>query len=377
MRLCSLPEIRFRSRLVTLVFATIIGTSTCRAAETPLVPYLLQMIRDDAVHKELGLTPSQVDEVVRSLQPIDARWWPSRILPVDRQRSEVTQLLDLMRGELDRILTESQRQRVLELERQAHGTRMVLRDDVMASLDITPKQASSLTSAFEKTDSDTAALQSQVLDKSLTQESAAKKVQAIRQREREQVASTLTNEQKSKIGSLVGESFDFASVRRTYPLAPDFVATGSTWIGGQPDGSPSLADGTVTMSSLRGDVVVVFFYAFQCINCQRNFPHYKAWQDELASKGVKIIGIQTPETSAEKSLERVSQAHQSDGFQFPVLFDENSGNWRAWGNTMWPTTYLIDKKGFIRRWWQGEMDWKGTPGHMQMRQTILELLAEK
>ena len=126
----------------------------------------------------------------------------------------------------------------------------------------------------------------------------------------------------------------------------------------------------------RPDVVVVFFYAFECINCQRNFPHYKAWQEDLADRGVVIVGIQTPETSAERDAGRVAAAHQSDGFDFPVLFDEQSDNWKAWGNMMWPTTYLIDKKGFIRRWWQGEMNWRGTPGEAQMRQTIKDLLAE-
>ena len=43
---------------------------------------------------------------------------------------------------------------------------------------------------------------------------------------------------------------------------------------------------------------------------------------------------------------------------------------------MWPTVYLIDKRGFLRRWWQGEMNWKGTPGEKQMRETIEQLLNE-
>lgn len=43
---------------------------------------------------------------------------------------------------------------------------------------------------------------------------------------------------------------------------------------------------------------------------------------------------------------------------------------------MWPTVYLIDKQGFIRRWWQGEMHWQGTPGEQQMQVTIEQLLAK-
>ena len=90
-----------------------------------------------------------------------------------------------------------------------------------------------------------------------------------------------------------------------------------------------------------------------------------------------IIGIQTPETSSERKLDRVTAAVKKDAMEYPVMHDAESSNWKTWSNTMWPTVYLIDKQGFIRRWWQGEMNWKGTPGEQQMRQTIEQLLAEE
>ena len=131
------------------------------------------------------------------------------------------------------------------------------------------------------------------------------------------------------------------------------------------------------LEQLRGKVVAVHFYAFQCINCQRNFPHYKAWHDDYGDKDLVIIGIQTPETSPERQIDRVTAAVKQDAMEYPVLMDAQSSNWAAWNNTMWPTVYLIDKQGFIRRWWQGEMNWQGTPGEQQMRETIEQLLAEK
>jgi hypothetical protein len=43
---------------------------------------------------------------------------------------------------------------------------------------------------------------------------------------------------------------------------------------------------------------------------------------------------------------------------------------------MWPSVYLIDKKGHVRYWWYGELNWKGTEGEKFMREKIVELLAE-
>jgi len=55
------------------------------------------------------------------------------------------------------------------------------------------------------------------------------------------------------------------------------------------------------------------------------------------------------------------------------LFDGEAKNWQAWGNTMWPTVYIIDRDGFIRTWWQGELNWQGAEGEQQIRETIRKL----
>ena len=44
---------------------------------------------------------------------------------------------------------------------------------------------------------------------------------------------------------------------------------------------------------------------------------------------------------------------------------------------MWPSVYLIDKNGYVRYWWYGELDWKGAGGQKIMGRRIAELLAEK
>ncbi len=62
---------------------------------------------------------------------------------------------------------------------------------------------------------------------------------------------------------------------------------------------------------------------------------------------------------------------------YAVAADNDQKNWQAWGNRYWPSVYLIDKKGFVRYRWDGELNWKETKGEEIMRKKIEELLAEK
>jgi hypothetical protein len=58
------------------------------------------------------------------------------------------------------------------------------------------------------------------------------------------------------------------------------------------------------------------------------------------------------------------------------VVDSDKQNWNAWGNSMWPTVYLIDKQGYMRNYWMGELKWQGTDAEKIMREQIEELLAE-
>jgi len=53
-----------------------------------------------------------------------------------------------------------------------------------------------------------------------------------------------------------------------------------------------------------------------------------------------------------------------------------SENWNAWGNSMWPSVYLIDKRGYLRQFWPGELNWQGNNGEKYMREWIERLVAD-
>ena len=88
------------------------------------------------------------------------------------------------------------------------------------------------------------------------------------------------------------------------------------------------------------------------------------------------MGVHTPETEHERDGQTVRSKAQKENLKFPILIDTEKENWNAWGNSMWPSVYLIDKQGYVRYWWYGELNWQGAKGEEQMRQRIEELLAE-
>lgn len=348
------------------VLPTVATSGQAEAAEIQLPPVLLQMVRDDAIHKELGLNQAQRDQLLGVLPGIDARWFRAR----NAQMPEQTRVIDELTGELmttlGPILTSDQIERLNQLSRQALGTRMVLRPDVTEAMSLTDRQLSSLSELFTKTDKEVARLNKQVFDGELSSNLVGNRIGKVQADERKGMVALLTDRQKALLSPLAGSSFDFSSVKRMYPMPPELESKGVQWVQGGP----------VDLKSLRGKVVAVHFYAFQCINCIRNLPHYSAWHKDYADQGLVVIGIQTPELSAERNFDRVKAAAASEGIEYPVMLDAEKANWDAWSNTMWPTVYLIDKDGFLRRWWQGEMNWNGTPGEQQMRTTIEQLLAE-
>lgn len=364
------PKSKFSFCILFVVAALgIPGRASLLAAEADsveLTPVLLQMVRDTAVQEELDLDSAQIDSVRDLLREVDGPWFRARNMNARQRVATIDKLTNQLRTSLASVLSDKQVDRLSQLERQALGTRMVLRSDIADDLGISTKQQAAFRTMAVETDSDVAKLNKQVFDGELDHKDAGRKIAGLQRAEREQFAKTLTRAQSMKLTELTGASFNFGKVKRMYPLAPELESSGVTWIQGGP----------LSLEELRGKVVAVHFYAFQCINCKRNLPHYTAWHQDYADKDLVVIGIQTPETSTEKKLDRVASAARSEGIDYPVMLDLERSNWNAWSNTMWPTVYLIDKEGYLRRWWQGEMNWKGTPGEQQMRETVEMLLAE-
>jgi len=129
-------------------------------------------------------------------------------------------------------------------------------------------------------------------------------------------------------------------------------------------------DRPITLASLRGKVVVVDFWTYSCINCIRTLPYLKAWYATYHSHGLEIIGVHTPEFAFEHIASNVASAIQDDGLRYPVVQDNSSATFEAYGAEYWPSEYFIDAHGNVRHAHFGEGDY-ATDEHV-----IRTLLAE-
>ena len=87
-------------------------------------------------------------------------------------------------------------------------------------------------------------------------------------------------------------------------------------------------DAPLTSSSLKGKVVLVDFWAYSCINCQRAIPHVEAWYSTYASDGLQVIGVHTPEYAFEhvRQQRRGGRQARSD-ITYPVALDNDYTTW--------------------------------------------------
>jgi peroxiredoxin len=351
--------------LILLVASTVNAVQnfeyTPITAENTYVPqYLLPLAHATEVQQELGVDDKrQLFE--DGLRILDQVWWPSRNLPLQQQRALVAKLEPKLLELVETCCGKSAVSRLQQLELQAQAVRSLARADVINFLQLTSEQTKRLTQVFEATEKLAAAIDPRRPDNKLQTE-----LQTARKQELAEAQSILTTEQLQSVKKLFGKETDTSKFQRIFAMAPKFFDT-----------STAIGNGQFDWSNLKGKVVLVHFYAFECHNCHANFPIYKRWSDQLASKGVEVIGIQTPETSNESDLGKIVQAAKRDGFKFPVIADLKKQNWDAWGNTMWPTVYVVDKNGYIRSWWQGELRFQGASGDEQIEKLVRQLLEEK
>lgn len=329
-----------------------------------LIPQLLlPCVHAKEVQAELKLSSEQIEKLEAILAELDQRWWPSRILEVEKRRALVQELEnELLKRMTDEISPESV-QRLQQLELQAQGPRLLLRPDVAAQLGFSAEQQKKFRDLAVQAEQNLAELNANKDERIVADR--PRKAAMIRNDEIQAGYAEMSETQKSALRKLLGTMLDFSQMERIYPIAPELIDS-TEWIGSAP---PSLRE-------LKGKVVIVHFYAFECENCRRNFAHYNDWAIKFKDQDVVFIGIQTPETAAESDPTLVRAAAERDKFEFPVLIDLGKKNWDAWGNTMWPTVYIIDKRGYIRLWWQGELNWQGATGDQTVIETINKLLKD-
>lgn len=121
-----------------------------------------------------------------------------------------------------------------------------------------------------------------------------------------------------------------------------------------PGGTP------VALEDLRGRVVLIDFWAYSCINCQRSIPHVVAWDAAYRDVGLTVIGVHAPEYAFEKDAGNVTAGARDFGITYPVALDNSLATWTNYRNRYWPAHYLIDAEGIVRHVAIGEGDYEVT-----------------
>lgn len=103
-----------------------------------------------------------------------------------------------------------------------------------------------------------------------------------------------------------------------------------------------------------GKVVLVDFWAYSCINCQRSVPGIEKLHETYADAGLLVLGVHSPEYAFEKVTANVEAGAKKLGITYPVAVDSELRTWTNFDNHYWPAHYLADASGRVRAIRYGE-----------------------
>ncbi|MGB7249221.1 MAG: thioredoxin family protein [Phormidesmis sp.] len=196
-------------------------------------------------------------------------------------------------------------------------------------------------------------------------------------------AATLSN--RNSVAKSIAKLTNWPTVARKSPPDPAAIDTSATGTAQMAVGTdPPLAaqrllpefqgisqwlnSGPLTVGDLKGSVVLIQFWTFACINCQRTLPYITRWHQQYAAQGLKVIGVHTPEFAFERVPSNIDAALIDNQITYPVPIDNEFKTWRAYDNRYWPHLFLADRDGMIR------YDHIGEGAYDETEQAIRQLL---
>lgn len=145
---------------------------------------------------------------------------------------------------------------------------------------------------------------------------------------------------------------------------PEFTGTSAAvWINSAP----------LKKADLRGKVVLLEVWAFDCRNCSRSAPWLNSLRQKWPGAQFVVVGVHTPEFEHEKDRTKLEKSMRRQGVRHAVMMDNDYAYWGSLHNRYWPTFYLADKTGVIRSVFIGETH-AGDAQARAIEQQIAELL---
>jgi len=126
----------------------------------------------------------------------------------------------------------------------------------------------------------------------------------------------------------------------------------------------------LSTEGLRGNVVLIDFWTYTCINWLRTVSYVRAWAEKYENHGLVVIGVHTPEFPFERDIDNVREAVKQMAVDYPVALDSKYEVWRAFSNQYWPAAYIADAEGRIRHHRFGE------GGYEEIERVVQRLLRD-
>ncbi|MGW5815012.1 NHL domain-containing thioredoxin family protein [Streptomyces noursei] len=125
----------------------------------------------------------------------------------------------------------------------------------------------------------------------------------------------------------------------------------------------------LTLTDLRGRIVILDFWTFCCVNCLHVLDELRELE-ERHRDSVVIIGVHSPKFVHEADHQAVVDAVERYGVEHPVLDDPELATWKQYAVRAWPTLVVIDPEGYVVAQHAGE-------GHAHAIEALVEeLIAE-
>jgi cytochrome c biogenesis protein CcdA/thiol-disulfide isomerase/thioredoxin len=168
-----------------------------------------------------------------------------------------------------------------------------------------------------------------------------------------------------------GESLDAFAADETARTASIALPQADGLLAPFEGGTEWINSTALTPELLRGKVVLVDFWTFECYNCLNALPHVKELYAKYKDRGFVVVGVHTPEFARERVPGNVRREVAKLGITYPVVIDNDNRIWNAYHNQYWPAAYFADATGKMRFYHFGEGRYE------EQDKVVAKLLAER
>jgi cytochrome c biogenesis protein CcmG, thiol:disulfide interchange protein DsbE len=117
--------------------------------------------------------------------------------------------------------------------------------------------------------------------------------------------------------------------------------------------APEMDGSTLSLASLRGEVVLLNVWATWCYPCRREMPSFEALHQEFAHEGLRVVAVSIDSPGARREIEQFLDEY---GITFTILHDTDKRITTSFRTLGVPETFLIDREGRLVRRWTGRID---------------------